>query len=261
MASHLASGMSFDISGLLGDWDYQPGQVVARRFKGKDGTEKVQLRVDLGVLQMNVEGRPDGKRPMGHESWFEFHRLRLETHRDGHGGEPAGFELDAEACGKLQQESIQYHHRYICFFQLEDYSLVERDCERNLEVFEFVAEFAANEELAWSLLQFAPQLLMMRTRARGTKAVRRRRHREAIGAIEEGIEELETFYRENGREDLLENSGEIGSLRHWLDEVRTKKPLTELEKLQRALDEAIRLEDYERAAKVRDQMKKLQTSD
>ena len=37
--------MSYDISALLADWDYQPGQVVARRFKGKDGTEKVQLRV------------------------------------------------------------------------------------------------------------------------------------------------------------------------------------------------------------------------
>jgi hypothetical protein len=253
--------MSFDISSLLSDWDYQPGQVVARRFKGKDGTEKVQLRVDLGVLQMNVEGRPDGKRPMGHESWFDFHKEKLEEHREKNAGDDSAFELDSEACAKLQQESIQFHHRYICFFQLEDYALVERDCERNLEVFEFVAEFAETEELAWSLLQFAPQLLMMRTRARGSKSVRRRRHREAIATIEEGIEELETFYRENGREDLLENSGEIGSLRHWLTEVRQKKPLTELEKLQRALDEAIRLEDYERAAKVRDQMKKLQTSD
>ncbi len=260
-AFHVASGMSYDISALLTDWDYQPGQVVARRFKGKDGTEKVQLRVDLGVLQMNVEGRPDGKRPMGHETWYDFQRSRLETHREEHQGDDSAFELDSEGCGKLQQEAIQFHHRYICFFQLEDFALVERDCERNLEVFEFVAEFAANEDLAWSLLQFAPQLLMMRTRARGTKAVRKRRHRDAISAIEEGIEELETFYRENGREDLLENSGEIASLKHWLTEVRSKKPLTALEKLQRDLDEAIRLEDYERAAKVRDQMKKLQTSD
>ncbi|MBN9690343.1 MAG: UvrB/UvrC motif-containing protein [Verrucomicrobia bacterium] len=252
--------MSFDISDLLEGWDYQPGQVVARRFVGKEGQEKVQLRVDLGILQMNATGRPDGRRPMGHESWHEFQLDRLKKHVEQEGDDDDFF-LDSEACGKLQQESIQYHHRYICFFQLEDFTAVERDCERNLRVFEFVAEYAETDELAWSLLQFAPQLLMMRTRARGTAAVKRKRFTEAVRVVEEGIEELEAFYRDNEREDLLENSGEITSLRFWLEEVRQRKPLTQLEKLQRALDEAISVEDYEQAAKVRDQMRKLQASD
>jgi len=56
--------MNFDISHLLEHWDYQPGQVVVRKFTGKDGVPKIQLRVDLGLLQMNAEGRPDGKRPL-----------------------------------------------------------------------------------------------------------------------------------------------------------------------------------------------------
>jgi hypothetical protein len=252
--------MSFDITELLANWDYQPGQVVARRFQGADGTEKVQLRVDLGVLQMSAEGRPDGKRPMGHGSWFEFQQDRLRKHRKENGDDD-DFNLDSEACAKLQQEAIQYHHRYICFFQLEDFAAVEGDCERNLKVFEFVAEFAESDDLAWSLLQFAPQLIMMRTRARGTAALRKKKFANAVKAIEEGMEELESFYRDNEREDLLENSGEITSLRHWLEEVRTRKPLTETEKLQRALDEAILQEDYEKAAKVRDQMRKPPTSD
>jgi hypothetical protein len=42
--------MSFDISHLLDDWEYQSGQVVVRKFKGADGKEKIQLRVDLGLL-------------------------------------------------------------------------------------------------------------------------------------------------------------------------------------------------------------------
>jgi tetratricopeptide (TPR) repeat protein len=253
--------MKFDISDLLGGWDYQPGQVVARRFTGKDGTEKVQLRVDLGILQMNAEGRPDGKRPMGHESWYEFHLDRLEKHRAENDGEDDDFKLDAEACSKLQQEAIQYHHRYICFFQLEDYAAVELDCDRNLDVFEFVAEFAESDELAWSLLQFVPQLLMMRTRARGTAQLRKKRFTAAAKAIEEGLSDLEDFYRDNDREDLLENSGEVASLRHWLGEVRSRRPLTEIEKLQRQLDEAIALEDYEKAARVRDELRKHQDSE
>ena len=78
--------------------------------------------------------------------------------------------------------------------------------------------------------------------------------------MRQGIHALEEFYREFEREDLLDNSQEILSLRQWLEDVRVRKPLTELEKLQRALAEAIRTEDYERAAKVRDQLKKLQSS-
>ena len=252
--------MKFDISELLTGWDYQPGQVVARRFVGEDGKEKVQLRVDLGVLQMNSEGRPDGKRPMGHDSWYDFHLDRLVKHQAEH-GEEKGFSLDAEACGRLQQEAIQYHHRYICFFQLEDFSLVERDCDRNLAVFEFVAEYAKGQELAWSLLQFVPQLLMMRTRARGTSQLKRKNASAACKGIEEGIEEIEDFFRDNEREDLLENSGELASLRHWLGEIRARRPLSALEKLQRQLDEAIQAEDYEKAARVRDEMKKHQASE
>src|SRR4051812_10799411 len=59
---HIAA-MSFDISHILDKWEYHPGQVVVRKFIGRDGQEKIQLRVDLGLLQMNAEGRPDGKRP------------------------------------------------------------------------------------------------------------------------------------------------------------------------------------------------------
>ena len=102
---------------------------------------------------------------------------------------------------------------------------------------------------------------MMRTRARGTASVKKKRFAEAVRLIEEGISELEDFYQDNQRGDLLDTSGEISSLRFWLEEVRQRKPLTQLEKLQKALDEAISVEDYERAAKVRDQMRKLQASD
>lgn len=249
-----------DITQLLLKWDYQPGQVAARRFKGKDGKEKIQLRVDLGILQMNAEGRPDGKRPMGQDSWFDFYRTRWERAKAENPDADPSFQLAAEECSRLQQEAIQYHHRYICFYQLEDYDAVERDADRNLEVFGFARAFASTEELAWSVNQFAPQLLLMRTRAVGARSLKAKRHTEAVRRIEEGITALEDFYHEFNREDLLDHSPEINSLRNWLEEVKHRKPLSELEKLQRALAEAIQVEDYEKAAQVRDRLKKLQSA-
>src|SRR3989454_12702024 len=159
--------MNFDIGHLLDQWEYQPGQVSVRKFKGKDGVERIQLRVDLGLLQMNTEGRPDGKRPFGHNSLFEHYQAKLYKYVGAHEGSDEGFTLAAEDCAKLQLEAIQYHHRYICLLQLEDYPGVIRDAERNLAVFVFVAKNAEGGEVAWALKQFRPQLLMILARPPG----------------------------------------------------------------------------------------------
>jgi UvrB/uvrC motif len=256
LASHIFY-MSFDISSLLDQWDYQPGQVVVRKFRGKDGIEKIQLRVDLGLLQMNATGRPDGKRPFGRESLLEHYLALREKFRSEHGGDDKEFRLGAEDCAKLQQEAIQYHHRYICLFQLEEFETVIRDTERNLKIFDLVQRHTASEELAWSLQQFRPQLLMMRVRAHGAIALKANHYDEVVELVENGLEEIRQFYRDHDRTDLLESSGEIQSLEAWLQDIQSRRPLTPRERLESALDEAVKNEDYEKAAQVRDALRNL----
>jgi hypothetical protein len=248
--------MNFDISALLDQWDYQPGQVVVRKFRA-DGVDKIQLRVDLGLLQMNAIGRPDGKRPFGHESLLEHYQEQLARFRREHAHDDKSFRLNPEDCAKLQQEAIQYHHRYICLFQLEEFEGVVHDAERNLKVFDFVQRYAETEDMAWSLQQFRPQLLMMRVRARGAMALKDNRYDLVVRIVEEGLEELRHFYREHDRQDLLETSGEIQSLEMWLQEIQSKRPLTPREKLESALNEAVRNENYEEAARVRDALRRM----
>ena len=248
--------MNFDISHLLHDWDYQPGQIVVRRFKGKDSREKIQLRVDLGLLQMNAEGRPDGKRPLGHESLFDYHHARLTRHRDANGSED-GFALKPEDCAKLQLEALQYHHRYICLLELQDYPGVVRDTRRNLAVFDFVSRFAESDDLAWSLQQFRPQLLLIQVRAKASEKLAARNHAGALREIERGVAEIRRFYSESSRHDLAEQSAEVQYLENWINEINSKRPLTKREKLELALHEAVRQENYEKAAEVRDALRNL----
>jgi UvrB/UvrC motif-containing protein len=252
--------MNFDISHLLEHWDYQPGQVVVRKFVGKDGQEKIQLRLDLGLLQMNAAGRPDGKRPFGHPTLFDFCVAKLQQHRQK-GGDDEGFVLKADECAKLQMEAFQYHHRYICLLQLEDFAGVVRDTTRNLEVFDFVEEYADDDDLAWSLQQFRPQVLMIHTRAVATQYLQTEEFAAAIKEIESGIDRLRAFYEDQGRHDLQGQSPEISGLQHWLEEVNRKRPLSKREQLERDLHEAVNQEDYEKAAKVRDALKKLKSKD
>ena len=252
--------MSFDISRLLEQWEYQPGQIAVRKFKAKNGKEKVQLRVDLGLLQMNAEGRPDGKRPMGHESLLTFYRARLDQHRT-RTGSSSGFALKNEDCAKLQQEAIQYYHRYICLFELGDFPGVLRDTTHNMEILEFIADHAGSAEVTSMLHQFKPPLILMRTRAEGALALQTDQYARAIEAVESALDELREFYREQSRQDLLEQSPEIQVLEQWLADIRQRRPLSELEKLQHALKEAVGREDYEKAAQVRDALKNLGKKD
>jgi hypothetical protein len=253
--------MDFDISRLLDDWEYQPGQVVVRRFSGRDGRDKIQLRVDLGLLQMNAEGRPDGKRPYGKPSLLEYYKARLAKYRQAHEDSEEGFKLGPEECAKLQLEALQYHHRYICLLQLEDYPAVIRDAERNLAVFEFVSKYAQAEEMVWALRQFQPQLLMVLTRARGAQALDAENYPLAIQHAEQGLEKIRAFFNDVGHAEGAEQSGEVQSLESWLEELRAKRPLSQRERLERALQEAVQREDYERAARVRDALRKLAPSE
>jgi hypothetical protein len=252
--------MSFDITHILEAWTYQPGQVIVRKFRGRDGGEKIQLRVDLGVLQMNAEGRPDGKKPFGHPTLLEHFLAQLERHRAAHEGRDDGFVLSAEDCAKIQQEAIQYHHRYICKFQLEDHEGVIRDTQRNLDAFDFVSDYAISDDVSWSLQQFRPQLLMMHTRARGAMALETRNYEAAIRAIGEGVDTIRQFLIEYDRQDVLEQCTEIQSLERWLNDLQSRRPLSEVERLEQALNEAVRREDYEKAAEVRDALRNLRAS-
>lgn len=249
--------MKFDISQLLENWDYHPGQLSVRRFKGRDGQEKIQLRVDLGLLQMNAEGRPDGKRPMGHESLLEFHQARLEKHLAAHGGDAAGFTLSSEDCSKLQIEALQYHHRYICLLELEDFDAVLRDTRRNLSVFDFVAEHTESEELSWALQQFRPQLLLIQIRARASAKLAKKNFKAGIAEIDRGIAEIKRFFADHGRPESAENGAEISYLETWLNDLNNRRPLTKREKLELALHEAVTREDYEKAAEVRDALRRI----
>jgi hypothetical protein len=78
-----------------------------------------------------------------------------------------------------------------------------------------------------------------------------------VRVVEDGLEEIRLFYREHDRQDLLETSGELQSLEMWLQEIQSKRPLTPREKLETALNEAVRNENYEEAARVRDALRKM----
>ena len=240
--------MSLDLNTILKDWPHENGNIKVRKITGLDGREKLQLRVDLGVLQMEMSGRPDGQRPHKCESLLEYHQKRAA--RAGEKGQP--YELTPEQCAELQQEGIQYYHRYLSLFQINDFAGVVRDTQRNLDLFTFVAEHTDREELSWSLQQFRPYVLMMSTRAKASILLGQSKFGEAMAEIERGRDAIADFFQNSNFPELVSKSSEIAFLEEWLDEVKAKRPLSKLEIMQREMESAIAKELYERAAELRD---------
>ena len=79
--------MKKDITDLLQAWTFDP-EANVRRIEGEDGIEKIQVRIDQGafqgILQLDLDGRPDGRKPYGTAVALDHFRETLEPGSDTH---------------------------------------------------------------------------------------------------------------------------------------------------------------------------------
>ena len=248
--------MSLDINKALEGWPYEPGQVTVRKIRGDDGREKIQLRLDLGLLQMETAGRPDGQRPHGSESLLSYYEQKLQEHRGAQGGDE-GFKLDEDTCEQLRTEAVMYYHRYLAEFVLEDFAAVERDTSRNLRVLDLFTSFAAEESDRHAFEHYRPYIVMMNTRARAQLALKDNRPKAALAIAKLGIDRLKDFYRDVGQDEMISRSGEIAVLRAFAKEIQSRLPVDPLNSIKEQLNKAVQEERYEEAARLRDKLRTL----
>jgi len=246
-----------DLTGFLAGWPHEPGRINARLVPGDDGRRKVQVRLDLGVLQMELDGRPDGLRPDGFESLLDRQRDRLKRY-EKQSEAASGFVLSGEECRALREEVVQYYHRYVALFALGDYARVVRDTARNLMVFDLCRDYAAEEMDRHVLEQFRPHVIMMRTRTEAELALQEKQPKPALAAIDRGLAEIRSFFADAGREDAFDRSNEVQLLRGMRDALVPKLPASQRAELEERLRGAIDAENYELAAILRDELRMMQ---
>lgn len=249
--------MSLDLARLMEEWPFQPGQINVRLIEGDDERPKIQLRVDLGILQMEVFGRPDGDRPEGFESLLELYETRLDDHV-AESGSADGFTLDGDACRALRDEAVQYYHRYISLLVLEDYDGVVRDTTRNLRVLDLCNRCAAGEQDREVMEQFRPYLLMMRARATASQAIDDNEPKAALLAIDEALEAIARHFKDGQAEEGFDDANEVRLLKGMKAALAPKLPVSEKEELRRRLSEAVEQENYKLAAILRDELKMIE---
>lgn len=274
--------MNPDLTELLDAWKYEPGKINVRLIQTPAGQTFIQVRLDLGILQMHLDGRPDGQRPQGFESFLEMVESWIEDAQrpDGPSADEPDFEADEvqgeaplqpprpsrddpadipfrltrEQCAILRDEAIQYYHRYLALLALEDYERVVRDTTRNLRVLDTLAAYAEHDEDKQSVAHTKSHVTMMRARALASMAIRDNEPKAAVLAIEEGIEALRRHFANIGHEELFERSSEVQVLQGMKNALTPKLPVSQKAELRKRLDEAVVQENYRLAAILRDEL-------
>lgn len=248
--------MSDDIGHILDSWRFDPDEELAVRIIDTTGGPKLQMRIDLGIMQMELDGNPSHETPMGFESWYDFYRNEQRLVEANNVDDY--FTLNDHDCRKIRHEAIHYYYRYLGLMKLGDYPRVIRDTARNLDVFQFVQKYAESDMDRWALDQYRPYVIMMNTRAQASLAVEKdmlHGPEEAVRILNAGISDIINFYREYGLDDDMEESKELNMVKLLRNELVKDIPDIS-QSLESQLQKAILDERFEDAAELRDRINK-----
>ncbi len=234
-----------DIDRLLKQWPYQPGEVSARLVRASDGREVLQMRVEMGILQLEVDNRPDGQRPEGAETYFDYLLSQAVVEGDG-------FELNSDQCAAADREFLQFYHRRICWLALRQFRRAVRDADHSLAFMDFVRAHSPDEEWILSHEQYRPFVLFHRTQAATLAMLEEGGPEAALTELARGLQRFRELFTEYDAEDQYDDDELVQRLLELKDTLRRQYDLQP--SLAEQLAEAVAAEEYELAARLRDEM-------
>jgi UvrB/uvrC motif len=244
--------VNHDIDAALDGWEFEPGAVQARLVNTSNQRQVIQMRIDLGVLQMETKDRPDGKRPHGFATYADYLRHEAQT------AEKTGktFVLEEEHCQEADREFVQFYHRRISWLGLRNYAKAIADADHTLVFMDFIKKHSPSEEYTQAHEQYRGFVTFQRTQGAAALALEHKNPEAAIDEVRDGLARLQTFFASFGAEEQMEEDGMVQHLRKIESSLREQHGIEAT--LQEQLDRAVANEDYEEAARLRDVLRKKQ---
>ena len=230
---------------LIKEWDFNPHTLNVRMVKGNDGRDVIQMRVDMGILQLETTGRPDGVSVEGHPSYLEFLQHKSL--------EATEFELDEDECMEVDREFMQFYHRRICWLRLQYYHRAVMDADHTLRLMDLSERLSPEEEWTRSHEQYRPFVLFHRTQAAALGALEEEDSGEdAVQAINSGLDAIREFFVKHEAEDHFDEDELVVRLVDLRETLRSEYEVGQT--LREKLSQAVEQEQYELAAKLRDEL-------
>lgn len=247
LVGKLAMTQRQDIDFILRNWDFQPGAVGARLVEASDGRKVMQMRIEMGVLQMELTGRPDGERPNGKETYLDY--LISQAVHEGD-----LFALSDEQRVEIDREFLQFYHRRICCLALRQFHQAMADADHTLALMDFVARWSSDQEWILSHEQYRPFVIFHRAQAAALAKVQDSNPEAAIEEINSALDLIRDLYAKVEAEDQFEQDELANQLNQLKESLRQEYGIGRT--LLEQLSDAIASEKYERAAKLRDEIAK-----
>jgi hypothetical protein len=235
-----------DLTPWLREWPWRPGRLDVRRIQASDGRLVLQVRLELGILQLEADGRPDGgdfRQATTALDWFQ--------------GQPDA-DVDAEGVAVLAAEMAQFRQRAMACALIEDWPRAQRDAQHNLDVLDLIAARAQDAPARRRFETWRPHEQATLARAASALALASGRRDLARAALDAGLRQVQATMARLGRSDDAGQCPETALLRALLDALTLKLPGSQRLELQQRLDDAVRAENFELAAILRDELRQME---
>jgi UvrB/uvrC motif len=242
--------MRQDIDGALKGWEHKPSVLQARIVATRDGREVLQMRLDLGILQMELDDRPDGAKPHGFASYYEY--LKSKSKAAKLAGKP--FTLNDHQAQEADREFMQYYQRRICWLALGEYGRAVTDADHTLAFMDFVRDHSPSDSYTQAHEQYRGFVLFHRAQAEAAALAGDDDPEGAVNALRRGAESIRTYLRGQDDEDDGEENPMLAQLAVLENEIRERHGVKET--LEEQLAQAVAQEDYEKAAQLRDTIRR-----
>jgi hypothetical protein len=234
-----------NLDAVIREWAFEPGRPVVRRAIGDDGRDLLQMRVDMGILQLETTGRPDGEKPHGFATYYDY--LVSAAFQEG-----TDFALGEERRLEVDREFYQFYHRRICWLTLNEYGHAAADAEHSLRLMDFSSANATDREWALMHEQYRPFVMFHQVQAVALTKLQTDNPEGAVAAIDEGLVSLGELFTQHGADEHFDEDVFVVKLREMQTSIKSHFHLGP--SLAEQLAEAVAAEQYELAAKLRDRL-------
>lgn len=233
------------IDDLLQEWPYRASRICARLVRASSGRNVLQMRVDLGLLQMEVIDRPDGWRPHGFDTYLDYLKESAEEDLEA-------FSLTEDHYVEVDREFLQYYHRRICWLELREFRRAAMDADHTLELMNFVQDHAEDADWVVAHEQYRPFVLFHRTQAMAMAELEDEGPEAAVEVLHDGLQTFRRLYEEHEAAEQFDEDEFVVRLVDLRDSIRDHFEVGPT--LRERLSDAIATEQYELAARLRDEI-------
>ncbi len=169
-------------------------------LKIADGREVLIVQPNaFTISRIYTTGRPDGLRPHGVASYYDYFFAKLQAHEEEHGTQER-FQLESEEWQTLFEESFHRYTRYLLFASIQRWKDVQRDTTTNIAVTNLARRYAPSD-IAWQSYQYKGYMLMMHSIANAELSLQEDDKAAALQHIDTGIRQIGEFCGECLREE------------------------------------------------------------